>query len=65
MKMQEIKYRVYDSKGNFQQSYSNQLSSGYAWAKDCAKRMAGYIVEYSLTDGKEVSNGVVFDLRSK
>lgn len=65
MKMQETKYRVYDSKGNYQQSYSNQLAGGFAWAKDCAKRVNGYIVEHILSDGKDMSANVIFDLRNK
>lgn len=65
MKNKEIKYRVFDSKGNYQQSYSDQLAGGYNWARDCAKRMSGYIVEHVLEDGKETSASVIFDLRNK
>lgn len=63
--MQEKKYRVFDSKGNYQQSYSGQLAGGYGWARDCAKRVGGYIVEHCLEDGKETSSSVIFDLRGK
>jgi hypothetical protein len=62
---QNIRYRVYDHRGNYQQSYSNELSGGFGWAKDCAKRTIGYVVEHVLKDGKEVSSEVIFDVRNK
>jgi hypothetical protein len=66
MKLKEIKYRVYDSKSNYQQSYSSQLNGGYSWAKDCARRVAGYIVEHRIgEDGNDISSSIVLDLRDK
>lgn len=66
MKLKEIKYRVYDSRGSYQQSYNGQLDGGYSWAKDCARRVAGYIVEHRIgEDGNDISSSIVLDLRSK
>jgi hypothetical protein len=65
MKQHQIRYRVFDSKDNFQQSYSNQLADGYKWARDCAKRVGGYVVEFLVEDGKETESKVIFDLRTK
>lgn len=61
MDTQEIKYRVFDAKGNFQQSYSNKLKGGYSWARDCAKRVNGYIVEVTASS----SDKIILDLRQK
>lgn len=65
MKNKTIKFRVFDSKGNYQQSYSGEIVGGFNWAKDCAKRMSGYIVEHVFEDEKEISSSVIFDLRDK
>lgn len=62
---QKARYRVYDSRGNYQQSYSNELSGGFGWAKDCAKRTNGYVMEHLLENDKEVSSEIVFDFRNK
>lgn len=62
----EVKYRVYDPKGNYQQSYSGNLDGGYNWARDCAKRVGGYVMKYVLTsDNQPVSEELIIDLRSK
>jgi hypothetical protein len=61
----EIKYRVYDAKGNYQQSYSDKLKGSSSWAVDCAKRVNGYVVEILLEKEKELSQKVIFDLRAK
>jgi hypothetical protein len=63
--VKEVKYRVYDAKGSYQQSYSGQLAGGYSWAKDCARRVGGYITESFIENGAEVSNGIVLDLRAR
>ena len=60
--MKETKYRVYDQKGNFQQSYSDQLPAGFSYARDCAKRVGGYILKVDLDAGKEVNSEKVLDL---
>lgn len=66
MKLKETKYRVFDSKGYYQQSYSDQLSGGFTWAKDCARRVAGYVVEHRIgEDGNDISSAIVLDLRNK
>jgi len=62
----EVKYRVYDSKGNYQQSYSGNLDGGYNWARDCAKRVGGYAVKYeSSIDKQQALEELVIDFRSK
>ncbi len=60
--MKETKYRVYDQKGNFQQSYSDQLPNGFSYAKDCAKRVNGYILKVVFEDNKEINSDKIFDL---
>lgn len=63
--MKETKYRVYDQKGHFQQTYSAQLDGAFSWARDCAKRVNGYVLEVSLEDGAETETKTVLDLRKK
>jgi hypothetical protein len=63
--MKETKYRVYDQKGNFQQSYSDQLPAGFSYARDCAKRVGGYILKVDLDAGKEVNSEKVLDLNKQ
>ena len=64
-KNKEIKYRVFDSKGNYQQSYSAELKGAINWASDCAKRVNGYVVEILFNGASEVSQKVIYDLRAK
>jgi hypothetical protein len=64
-KAKEVKYRVFDTNGNYQQSYSGQLSGAFNWAKECAKRVNGYIIELVSENGIESSSEVVLDLRNK
>jgi hypothetical protein len=61
----EIKYRVFDAKNNYQQTYSDKLKGSVNWASDCAKRVNGYVVEVLLENEKEVSQKIIFDLRAK
>ena len=51
-------YRVYDSKNNYAQSYTSELSEGFTWAKSCAKRMNGRVDEVLFMDGEETSKTV-------
>jgi hypothetical protein len=44
------KYRVFDKKNNFNQSYDGFLQDGEQWAKDCAKKIGGYVLKYSAAD---------------
>lgn len=63
--MKETKYRVYDQKGNFQQSYSDQLAGGFSYARDCAKRVGGYVLKVDFNDGTEVNSEKVLDLNKQ
>jgi hypothetical protein len=49
--MTKTKYRVFDYKNNFHQSYDAALQGAFAWAHDCAKRVHGYVLQY---DGEEL-----------
>ena len=63
--MKETKYRVYDQKGNFQQSYSDQLAGGFSYARDCAKRVGGYVIKVEFDGEKEVKSEKVLDLNKQ
>jgi len=63
-KTKQLRYRVYDKNANYQQSYSNQLSKGFDWARDCAKRVGGYVVEIDL-DKESTEPNIIFDIRGK
>jgi hypothetical protein len=47
MQKQNVKYRVFDHKNNFHQSYDSQLEGSFKWAENCAKRINGYVLEYT------------------
>jgi hypothetical protein len=61
----ETKYRVFDSKDNYQQTYSAKLNGAFSWARDCAKRVNGYVVEIQLENDKHLSEEVVFTTKGK
>lgn len=63
MSNKNVRYRVFDSKGNYHQSYSSQLDGAFSWARDCAKRVGGYVQE-SSGDSSE-SFTIIFDARKK
>lgn len=48
--MMPSKYRVFDKKNNFHQSYDGILQGAEGWAKDCAKKIGGYVLEYAHSD---------------
>jgi hypothetical protein len=48
--MAHSKYRVFDKKNNFHQSYDGILQGAEQWAKDCAKKIGGYVFQYSDAD---------------
>lgn len=52
--MTNIKYRVFDHKGIYQQSYSAELSGSLDWAIQCANRTKGRVEEVKLSRGEEV-----------
>jgi hypothetical protein len=60
-----VKYRVFDGKDNYHQSYSSELSGASNWARDCARRVNGYVKEIVESNGSEVSEKVIFDTRGK
>jgi hypothetical protein len=60
--MKETKYRVYDQKNYFQQTYDASLKGAFSWARDCAKRVNGYVLEVVIEDGKELKSEKVLDL---
>lgn len=58
------KYRVFDRKDNFQQSYDAALEGGFSWARDCAKNIGGYVKEYTFEDFSTDQEGkVILDFR--
>lgn len=44
------KYRVFDKKNNLHQSYDDALQGAEQWARDCAKKIGGYVFRYSEND---------------
>jgi hypothetical protein len=48
--MAHSKYRVFDKKNNLHQSYDGILQGAEQWAKDCAKKIGGYVFQYSDAD---------------
>jgi hypothetical protein len=48
--MAHNKYRVFDKKNNFHQSYDGALKGAEQWARDCAKKIGGYVFQYSEFD---------------
>jgi hypothetical protein len=60
-----VKYRVFDGKDNYHQSYSSELSGASNWARDCARRVNGYVTEVSFNGISESSEKIIFDLRGK
>ena len=48
--MTHSKYRVYDKKNNFHQSYDEVMQGSEQFAKDCAKKIGGYVLKYSAAD---------------
>lgn len=64
-KNQETKYRVFDQKHGYQQTYSARLDEAFSWAKSCAKRVNGYVLEIQFENGKAVSEKLVFDTQTQ
>jgi hypothetical protein len=59
-----MKYRVFDNKGSFVQTYDSSLAGALAWARDCARHIGGTLIEYSEKEFSEGSEGsVVLDFR--
>lgn len=58
--MKQTKYRVFDKKGRYQQTYDAVLDGAKDWAVTCAKRTQGKVMEISLVNGKEVGEKEVF-----
>jgi septation ring formation regulator EzrA len=48
--MQHNKYRVFDKKNNFHQSYDEALQGAEQFAKDCARQIKGFVLKYSESD---------------
>lgn len=62
---QEIKYRVFDHKDGYQQTYSAQLEGAFTWAKSCANRVNGYVMEISFDGNKEKSSRLIYSSNAK
>lgn len=60
-----VKYRVFDGKDNYHQSYSSELNGASDWARDCARRVNGYVKEVIVNGNSDVSEKIVFDTRGK
>jgi hypothetical protein len=56
--MKTQKYRVFDKKNQFHQSYDGILSGALGWATDCAKKIGGYVLAY---ESEDFQNGKVFN----
>lgn len=64
--MNTKRYRVYDFMGRYVQSYNSQVKGANSFARDCAKRIGGYVEEIALDkDGDEVGKKISFDARAK
>ena len=50
----ESVYRVYDTKGNYHQSYSCFFPEAFKWAKSCANRVNGRVDQIDIKNGEEV-----------
>lgn len=48
--MPHSKYRVFDKKNNFHQSYDEAMQGSEQFAKDCARQIKGYVLKYSESD---------------
>jgi hypothetical protein len=48
--MTHDKYRVYDKKNNFHQSYDGVMRGAEQFAKDCARQIKGYVLKCSADD---------------
>lgn len=50
-----VRYRAYDNKGRYQQSYSAEFPDAFSWAIQCASQTKGSVKEVNdLGDEKEV-----------
>jgi hypothetical protein len=59
-----MKYRVFDSKGSFVQAYDAALSGALIWARDCARSVGGFVMEFSPEQFSNESEGsIVCDFR--
>jgi len=59
--MSKVIYRVTDSKGKYQQSYSDNLPDSYKWATDCAEATNGQVHKAIVNEkGETQSTSVVF-----
>lgn len=54
--MPHSKYRVFDKKNNFHQSYDEAMQGAEQFAKDCARQIKGYVLKYSESDFPQKEN---------
>jgi hypothetical protein len=50
----DLVYRVYDSKNNYQQSYNSFFEDALKWAKACANRVSGRVDQIEIKDSQEI-----------
>ena len=63
--MTENMYRVFNKKGDYQQSYSLKLKDSLDWAIDCAKRTNGDVYLCEIEGGATQNKTKVYPLKQK
>ena len=59
--MKETKYRVFDRKDKYQQTYSPELDGSLEWAIQCANHTQGRVEEVTLENG----DSFYYEIREK
>jgi hypothetical protein len=58
--MKEKKYRVFDRKDKYQQTYSPELEGGLDWAIQCAAHTQGRVDEVTFENGEVISSKTIY-----
>lgn len=66
MTQTNIRYRAYDYKSHFLQSYNGLLEGAPYWAKACAVRFGGYVTKVNEINGLDFGEPeIIYDFRKK
>lgn len=57
-------YRVFDHKGNYQQSYTHGFKNSVDWAIDCAIRVKGRVERVAVDEAEEKTE-TIFTFKAK
>ncbi len=63
--MKETKYRVFDRKDKYQQTYSPELDGSLEWAIQCANHTQGRVEEVTLENGEVVSSTTIYPKKKR